>query len=93
MDRETETIRVWDPFVRLCHWALVAAFAAASVTAEEAMWLHEILGYAIVALLGGRLARGAVGPRHARFESFVRGRGTVAGDLKDVVLGHARAGR
>ena len=90
MAREADTIRVWDPFVRLCHWALVAAFAAAWVTAEEAVRLHELLGYAVVALVGARLAWGAVGPRHARFESFVPGARTVAGYLKDVVRGRAR---
>lgn len=90
MDHAPATIRVWDPFVRLFHWSLVAAFAAAWFTAEETMRLHELLGYAIVALVGVRLAWGAAGPRHARFESFVRGPGAVAGYLKDVVQGRAR---
>lgn len=90
MDREPATIRVWDPFVRLFHWSLVAAFAAAWVTAEETTRLHELLGYAIVALVGLRLAWGAVGPRYARFDSFVRGPGTVGHYLKDVVHGRAR---
>jgi cytochrome b len=89
MMRNTQTTRVWDPFVRLFHWSLVAAFAAAWVTAEETARLHEVLGYAIVALIGLRLAWGAVGPRHARFENFVRGPGAVARYLRDAVQGRA----
>ncbi len=90
MTERTDTVRVWDPLVRLFHWALVAAFAAAWATGEEAMGLHQILGYAIVALVGIRLVWGAVGPRHARFETFVRTPGALAAYLRELVQGRAR---
>ena len=90
MTERTDTVRVWDPLVRLFHWALVAAFAAAWATGEEAMGLHQILGYGIVGLVGARLVWGAVGPRHARFETFVRAPGAVVAYLGDLVQGRAR---
>jgi len=90
MRAETATIRIWDPAIRVFHWSLAAAFAAAWATGEEATRLHELLGYGIVALIGARLVWGAIGPHHARFESFVRGPGAVLGYLSDLRHGRAR---
>jgi len=90
MSTETTTIRVWDPAIRVLHWSLAAAFAAAWATGEEAIGLHQLLGYGIVALVGARLVWGAVGPQHARFENFLRGPRAVAGYLSDLAQGRAR---
>ena len=54
------TVRVWDPMVRLFHWALVASFAVAWATAEEWDDLHEWSGYAALALVAFRLLWGLV---------------------------------
>jgi len=67
-----KTVRVWDPFVRIFHWSLVALFAAAFVTGDEVEWLHTLLGYAIATLIALRIAWGFVGSRYARFSNFVR---------------------
>lgn len=80
------TVKVWDPFVRLFHWALVALFAAAFLTGDETEWLHVRIGYAIGALVALRLVWGVIGPRHARFASFVRGPRAVLAYLRDVAL-------
>lgn len=65
---------VWDLPVRLFHWLIVALFAASWITAELGrMDLHFYSGYAIGALVLFRLAWGVVGPRYARFGSFVAG--------------------
>ncbi len=90
MNAETATARVWDPAVRVFHWSLAAAFAAGWATAEAATGLHQLLGYTILALVGARLVWGAMGPRHARFASFVRGPGAVAGYLSDLLHGRTR---
>ena len=65
--------RVWDPAVRVLHWALAAAFALAWATTE---WLgpwHQPVGYAALAIVAARIAWGFVGPRYARFAQFVHG--------------------
>lgn len=80
------TVKVWDPFVRIFHWSLAALFAAAFITGDEAEWLHVRIGYAILTLLAFRVAWGVVGPRHARFASFVRRPRAVLGYLREVAL-------
>lgn len=66
-------VRVWDPFVRLFHWSLVALFAFAFLTGDEWDAAHEAAGYAIAALVAARLVWGVIGSPHARFVNFVRG--------------------
>ncbi len=83
-------IKVWDPFVRVFHWSLVAVYAAAWITADEWDRAHEIAGYAILVLVGLRIIWGLVGSRHALFSDFIYKPATVIRYLKDVVLMRAR---
>ncbi len=64
-------VRVWDRFVRLFHWALVATFLGAYFSTESIGWLHKSCGYATVALVLARVVWGFVGQGHAKFSSFV----------------------
>ena len=48
-------IYVWDPFVRVFHWALVATFAVAYLTGDEVLGIHVWTGYAIGVLIVTRL--------------------------------------
>lgn len=71
---------VWDPLLRIFHWALVALFATSYLLGEfgpNIMTLHFWSGYAICALLAFRLIWGVVGPHPARFSHFVAGPGRV----------------
>jgi cytochrome b len=68
---------VWDPLLRCLHWLLAASVIGAFLLGD---WLHrpdhqwhEWLGYTALAAALLRSAWGFVGPRHARFASFVRG--------------------
>ena len=86
-------VRVWDLPLRLFHWTLVLLLAAAFVTQQiggNAMEWHFRVGYAVLALLAFRLVWGFVGPRYARFSSFLYGPSSILGYLRgsEHVLGH-----
>ena len=96
---ERAGVKVWDPFVRLFHWSLVAGFALAWLSAEESRSLHEYLGYAVAGLVLARVLWGFVGSRHARFSDFLRPPRAVLAYLGDIArrrearyLGHNPAG-
>lgn len=88
--RQDETVRVWDPFVRVFHWTLVTAFAVAFLTEDEWLDLHVLAGYAVLGLVGARLVWGLIGTRHARFGDFVHRPRIVLAYLTDVLRGRAR---
>ncbi|MBE9555447.1 MAG: cytochrome b/b6 domain-containing protein [Proteobacteria bacterium] len=83
-------IKVWDLFVRVFHWTLVAAFAVAYVTEDEAMALHVWAGYLVGGLVLARIIWGFVGPAHARFGDFVCGPFKAWRYLIDLILFRAR---
>ena len=80
------TVKVWDPFVRVFHWTLVAAFVVAYATGDEIERVHIAAGYAIAGVLAARIVWGFVGPRHARFSNFVRPPREVLAYIRDVAM-------
>jgi cytochrome b len=68
-------ILVWDVPTRLFHWALVASFAGAFLTAdsERQRNLHVLFGATMLVLIAFRLVWGLVGTRYARFAAFAFG--------------------
>lgn len=93
------TIAVWDAFVRIFHWSVVAAFAIAWLTADEWDVVHNWTGYAATALVSARLMWGFVGSKYARFANFVRSPavtltylGQVIGGTEKRFIGHNPAG-
>ena len=64
---------MWDPLVRIGHWALVTSIAAAWLTRRGWGAVHEWIGYAALALVALRVVWGWTGPRYARFSQFVHG--------------------
>jgi cytochrome b len=82
-------IKVWDPFIRFFHWALVIGFAIAYLT-EDVLTVHVWAGYLIGSLLLIRLIWGVVGPRHARFGDFIYSPRMVLAYLRDLPLSRAR---
>src|SRR5215470_11296139 len=85
---------VWDPLVRFGHWALVAAFAVAYLSAEEEAGnpdpLHVWGGYVVGDLVVLRVVWGLAGPRHARFSDFVRSPIVALTYFLDLLHGRAR---
>ena len=95
---QTIELRVWDPIVRIIHWALAATVLIAWMF-DEPLWMHTWLGYAAAMLVVMRILWGFVGPEHARFVNFVRGPRIVIGYLAGLIrfssrryLGHSPAG-
>lgn len=96
---KTESIKVWDRFIRIFHWSLVFAFTVAYLTEDDFLSLHVWAGYAVGLLICLRLAWGFVGSKHARFIDFIY-RPTIAVQFaRDVIalrakryLGHNPAG-
>lgn len=87
-DTRGAEVRVWDPFVRLFHWGTVALFATAFLSTDE-KWLHEPIGYALIALVSLRIVWGFIGTHHARFANFVVSPGAVLRYLRQLREGRA----
>jgi len=94
-----DTVKVWDPLVRIFHWSLVIAFTLAYASGDEWEDLHVLAGYTVGGLVVFRLLWGLVGSRHARFSDFVRGPAAIKAYLKRLLrhdvpryLGHNPAG-
>lgn len=102
-DRVPE-VTVWDPLVRLFHWALVLAFLTAYCTKSDALeglretmfgedglkGVHIKAGYTVLGLLAFRLIWGLVGPQYARFSNFVHKPATVWDYTKAVLTFRAQ---
>jgi cytochrome b len=64
---------VWDLPLRLFHWLFATSIFASWYTAEvDEMEIHFWLGYFMIGLVLFRLVWGFIGPKHARFSSFLR---------------------
>ncbi len=98
-EKPPASVKVWDLFVRGFHWSLVGLFTVAFLTGDAIEWLHVRAGYAIAALVAMRIVWGVMGPKTARFSSFVKGPRAIVAFLKQSMhleaprsLGHNPAG-
>ena len=63
-------VKVWDPFVRLFHWSLVACVLLNQFVLEAGETPHQWAGYIASGLVVARIFWGFFGTRHARFADF-----------------------
>lgn len=88
-DSTTNTIAVWDRFVRLFHLALIVGFACAYLTSQAGMQqLHARIGYFLIGLITARLIWGVVGSRHARFSDFLYSPRAIFRHVQTILAGH-----
>jgi cytochrome b len=94
-----QTIKVWDPIVRIGHWTLVITFFTAYFTEEDLLPVHVWAGYILSAVLVLRILWGFIGTRYARFGSFLYKPTTVIAYLSCLLrareqhyIGHNPAG-
>jgi len=86
---EANQVRVWDRFVRIFHWTVVAGFFAAYFTDGDFLDLHIWAGYTVGALVLIRIVWGFAGPRHARFSDFLCGPFRALRYVFDLATGRA----
>ena len=91
--------KIWDPLVRIFHWALVLSFFIAYITEEDFLIIHSYAGYIVLGLLFIRIIWGFIGSRHARFSDFIYSPKDIKHFLKNTLrlkakryMGHNPAG-
>jgi len=62
---------VWDRFVRLTHWILLAGVAAAWFTRHGFGRIHDLIGYLALLVVVLRIGWGFFGTAYARFSQFI----------------------
>lgn len=68
-----ERVKIWDGWVRLCHWGIAACVLVSYVSAQRDAWdIHYASGYTLLGLVGFRILWGLVGSENARFARFLR---------------------
>lgn len=78
---------LWDPVVRVVHWAVAAGVLANGVLSEGGSVLHVWIGWIVLGLLALRLVWGFAGPREARFAAFPPSVGGAIGHLRQLAAG------
>ncbi len=93
------SIKVWDPVVRIGHWTLVLTFFTAYFTEDDFLTAHVWSGYVLGGVVLCRLVWGFFGTRYARFSGFVRSPVAALGYVTDLFrnrgqryIGHNPAG-
>ena len=73
---DAKRVKVWDPALRIFHWLLAGLVIANWLLGKfgpSVMTVHFWIGYTILGLVIFRILWGIIGPRPARFTSFIRG--------------------
>lgn len=82
-----QSIKVWDPFVRLFHWGTALLFLANFAILDEDGAVHRYAGYVLLALVLTRLVWGLIGSKHARFAAFWPSFADIKGHILELLSG------
>lgn len=84
------SVTVWPRWLRLGHWLLAGSVSLAFATHEGDETVHQVLGYAALAVAALRVLMGFITRRpQARFDHFVRGPAATLAYARQVLAGHA----
>ncbi len=84
----TSEVKVWDPLIRVFHWATVTLCLLNFFILEEGSKPHKYAGYAVGILLIIRLLWGLIGPHYARFGQWWPTPARVRYYLRQLASGH-----
>src|SRR5262245_43919420 len=88
MQAKGTPVKVWDAPVRLFHWLLVICMTVSVYTGlsgGNAMYVHTLSGFAVLALVVFRIVWALVGSSTARFSDFLYGPARVIAYAHDVL--------
>lgn len=85
-----DTVKVWDPLVRIGHWLLVTGFLVAYFTEDDLLTQHVWAGYLVAGIVVLRLIWGFIGSKNSRFKNFVRSPGLTIRYLGDIARNRAK---
>lgn len=88
--RGRDTVRVWDPLVRIFHWTVVLGILLDYFVLTTGKSSHRYVGYGVAAALSVRVIWGFIGSRHARFSDFVTSPRTIVSHLATAMTPRGR---
>lgn len=82
---------IWDLPLRLFHWSLAVTtiYAWYSIEIADDLDTHFTAGFVALGLILFRIVWGFIGPKHARFSSFVEGPSKVLNYIKGSMTNYA----
>lgn len=83
-----QTVKIWDPWVRIFHWSLALTFFLNYFLTEEGEDWHSWIGYVAGALVSLRIVWGFMSPGHARFSRFFPTPVRIRHHLASMKAGH-----
>lgn len=86
----TTDVRIWDRFVRVGHWLVVAGFFVAYLTEDDLLTVHVWAGYLVGTVVCLRIVWGLIGSKHARFSDFLYSPRQTVAYLLDFARGRAK---
>ncbi len=84
-----QSIKVWDPLVRVLHWGTATLFLVDFWVFGEGN-THNVIGYVLFALVLIRLLWGLIGTEHARFSAFWPSLSEIKAHFKGLFTGDTK---